>query len=66
MSFCCRIFVVSGLAAAALASPASAPAGEVLEADGSRVERRADPYVPQAADSRLPEPRGGARAAAAA
>jgi len=54
------------LATAALASPASAPAGEVLEVDGPRVERRADPYVPDGADSRLPEPRGGARAAAAA
>lgn len=58
--------MVVALATAALASPASAPAGEVLEVDGPRVERRADPYVPDGADSRLPEPRGGARAAAAA
>ena len=58
--------MVLALATAALASPASAPAGEVLEVDGPRVERRADPYVPDGADSRLPEPRGGARAAAAA
>jgi len=58
--------VILMLATAAFASPAAASAGEVLEVDGPRMELRADPYVPEGADSRLPDPRGGARAAAAA
>jgi len=65
MSLRCRIFVVLALAIAAFASPASASAGEVIEVDGSRAERQADPYVPEGAESRLPEPRGGGAAAAA-
>ncbi len=58
--------MVCALAAGALVAPAQASAAGVLVVDGPRAQRGSDPFVPEEAGSRLPEPRGGARAAAAA
>jgi len=55
--------LLGALFCAALAAPAQAAGGEVLVVDGPHVRRSADPFVPQGADARLPQPPGAASAA---
>lgn len=61
----CRRLAALGAAGVALAAPAPALGADVLEVDGSRVQRVSDPFVPERADSDLPAPSRAGRARAA-